>query len=194
MITKLRYGNTHTFFIEGTSGGLLIDTDYAGALPAFFKAAKAAGIDVQRISYLLMTHYHPDHMGIAAELQTLGVQLLVIDVQVGSIHYADGIFTRDKRLYYRPIDESKMKIITCAESRAFLATLGINGEIIHTPSHSEDSITVVLDSGDAFVGDLEPLSYLAAYEENPDLKKDWDQLLSHHPKRIYYGHANEVEF
>ena len=193
MITKLRYGNTNTFFIEGTSGGLLIDTDYAGALPAFFKAAKAAGIDVQRISYLLMTHYHPDHMGIAAELQTLGVQLLVIDVQQSSIHFADGIFKRDKRLQYRSIDEAKMKIITCAESRAFLATLGINGEIIHTPSHSEDSITIVLDSGDAFVGDLEPLSYLAAYEENPELKRDWERVLSHHPRKIYYGHVNEVE-
>ena len=86
MITKLRYGNTNTFFIEGKSGSLLIDTDYAGTLPAFFKAAKAAGIDVRYISYLLMTHYHPDHMGIAAELQALGVQLLVIDVQAGSIH------------------------------------------------------------------------------------------------------------
>ena len=192
MITKLRYGNTNTFFIEGKSGSLLIDTDYAGTLPAFFKAAKAAGIDVRYISYLLMTHYHPDHMGIAAELQALGVQLLVIDVQAGSIHFADDIFARDKRLHYQPIDETRMKVITCAESRAFLETLGIRGEIIHTPSHSEDSISVILDTGDVFVGDLEPLAYLAAYQENPGLKKDWDNVLSYHPKRICYGHANEV--
>ena len=46
------------------------------------------------------------------------------------------------------------------DSRAFLAALGIDGEIVSTPSHSEDSITLVLDSGDCFVGDLEPMEYM----------------------------------
>ena len=27
---KLRYGNTNTFFIPGSEGGLLVDTDWAG--------------------------------------------------------------------------------------------------------------------------------------------------------------------
>jgi len=31
---KLRYGNTNTFFLEGSNGGLLIDTDYAGTQEA----------------------------------------------------------------------------------------------------------------------------------------------------------------
>ncbi len=35
MVSKLKYGNTNTFFIHGISGNLLIDTDYAGTLPAF---------------------------------------------------------------------------------------------------------------------------------------------------------------
>ena len=39
---KLKYGNTNTYFI----GGLLIDTDYAGTLPSFYKALKAAGISI----------------------------------------------------------------------------------------------------------------------------------------------------
>ena len=66
----------------------------------------------------------------------------------------------------------------------------ISGEIVSTPSHSEDSISFILDNGDCFVGDLEPIDYLPAYGDNPALKADWDQVLSRHPKRIFYGHAN----
>lgn len=43
------------------------------------------------------------------------------------------------------------------------------------------------------VGDLEPLEYLEAYEDNAMLKHDWDTLLAAHPRRIFYAHANEKE-
>lgn len=186
---KLRYGNTNTFYIHGAKGGLLIDTDYAGTLPLFFKAIKTGHIGIQDISYVLATHYHPDHIGLVSELQKLGIPLLVIDVQLPYIHFADEIFSRDKQLHYEPINESRVKMITCAESRAFLIDLGIDGEIIHTPSHSEDSISVILDDGDCFVGDLEPYEYLESYEENAALKSDWEKLLSFHPRRVFYAHA-----
>ncbi len=188
---KLRYGNTNTFYIPGTEGGLLLDTDWAGTLPPFFKAIKAAGIERKAITNLLVTHYHPDHMGLAGELQQLGVKLLIADVQLRFVHASDGIFARDKRLSYRAADEKAATVISCAESREALKRLGIDGEILHTPSHSEDSISLLLDDGSCLVGDLEPLAYLAGYEENPALKSDWEQILRRHPKRILYAHANE---
>ena len=188
---KLRYGNTNTFYIPGAAGGLLADTDWAGTLPQFFKAIKAAGIELKAITALLVTHYHPDHMGLAGQLQQLGVKLLIADVQRPFVHASDGIFARDKRLAYRPVDENAARGFSCAESRAVLKALGIGGEILHTPSHSEDSISLLLDDGSCLVGDLEPLAYLEAYDANPGLKSDWKQILSRHPKRILYAHANE---
>ncbi len=188
---KLRYGNTNTFYIPGSDGGLLVDTDWAGTLPLFFKAIKTAGIEMKAITTLLVTHYHPDHMGLAGELQRLGVKLLVVDVQRLFVHASDEIFARDKHLSYRAVDESAATVISCAESRDVLKGLGIDGEILHTPSHSEDSISLVLDDRSCFVGDLEPLAYLAGYDENPALKNDWEQLMRRRPKRILYAHANE---
>ena len=172
---KLRYGNTNTFFIPGADGGLLVDTDWAGTLPQFFKAIKAAGIGMKAITALLVTHYHPDHMGLAGELQRHGVKLLLADVQRPFVHAPDGIFARDGHLSYR----------------ALLKKLGVDGEILHTPSHSEDSVSLLLDDGSCLAGDLEPLAYLAGYGENPALKSDWERILARHPKRILYAHANE---
>ena len=187
---RLKYGNTNTFYIPGSAGGLLIDTDYAGTLQAFYKALKANGLQVKDIAYVLVTHYHPDHMGLIGSLMKQGVRLLLIDVQKTSVHFSDGIFARDG-LPFEPIDEARALVIPCRDSRRALADMGIDGEIIPTPSHSDDSVSVVLDDGDCFVGDLEPIEYLDAYESNGKLKADWDRLMLRHPKRIFYAHANE---
>lgn len=191
MLTKIRYGNTNTFFIKGTGVGLLVDTDFAGTLPAFYKAIKAQGIQVSDITYLLCTHYHPDHCGLAGELMAQGVKLVVMEPQLGSVHYSDPIFARMPDFHYVPIDESKAVVLSSADSRSFLSKMGIDGEIISTPSHSEDSFCVMLDEGICLAGDLEPYEYLAAYSDNAALKADWDKVLSYSPKRICYAHANE---
>ena len=189
---KLKYGNTNTFFIQGERGGLLFDTDYAGTLPFFYKAIKQNGIAVKDIKYVLASHYHPDHMGLISELTKLGVKLLLVDMQKDFVHYSDGIFERGK-IPYSPVDDTLATVISCEESRNFLSFLGIHGEIISTPSHSEDSISLILDDGDSFVGDLEPIEYLEAYMENVKLKRDWEQILSFCPKRVFYAHMPEKE-
>ena len=191
IMTKLQYGNTNTFLLCGNDADLLIDTDYAGTLPAFYKEIKKHGIHIHDITYVMATHYHPDHIGLIGELMEHGVKLLLLDTQTEYVHFSDEIFSREKQINYIPIDESLATVISCAESRSFLLSMGINGEIISTPSHSADSVSVILDAGDCIVGDLEPIDFLGAYENNPGLEKDWSRVISCKPKRIYYAHANE---
>lgn len=187
MVIKLKYGNTNTYFTDG----LLIDTDYAGTLPAFYKEIKRNDISVADIKYVLATHYHPDHMGIIGELTELGVKLLILEHQLEYVHFSDKIFAREPRPNFKPIDESKAVVISCKESRSFLRGMGILGEIISTKSHSEDGVAVALKNGNCFVGDLEPFEYIEAYENNAALKADWERILSFAPAVIHYGHAND---
>lgn len=94
-------------------------------------------------------------------------------------------------MVYEPIHVDNAIIINTEESRAFLRNIGIDGEIVATTSHSADSISMILDSGECFVGDLEPIEYLAAYDQNDRLNYDWELILHYAPKKIYYAHANE---
>ena len=192
MLTPIKYGNTNTYLIHGTTGNLLVDTDMAGTLQGVYRAIKAQGIQVSDITYILATHYHPDHMGLVSELMDLGVELVVMDTQLDYVHYSDEIYARMPQLGVKPIDESSARIVSVADSRAFLKELGIDGEIISTPSHSADSITLILDEGIAITGDLEPQSYIDAYADNEALKADWKKILSFHPHCICHAHANEV--
>lgn len=189
---KLRYGNTDTFYIPGTRGGLLLDTDWAGTMPRFFRALGEAGLTTGDVACLLLTHCHPDHMGLAGELQRRGVTLLAAESQTAFLHFPDGIFRKEGRRAYVPVDDGAVRVIAFSESRAVLRELGIGGEIVPTPSHSPDSVSLFLDGGDCFVGDLEPFSYLEAYGDNPGLRADWDRILEKHPRRIFFAHAGEA--
>lgn len=186
MIITLKYGNTNTYFVNG----LLIDTDMAGTLPALRRALKAQGLLQGDIRYVLATHYHPDHVGLVGELTRQGAQLLLPDHQLPHVHAFDAVCSRGGKAGFMPVDESRAEVISTGESRAFLASIGIAGEIVRTESHSPDGAALVLDDGNAFVGDLEPLAFLDGYADNPALRADWDRLLRLGARLINYGHAN----
>ncbi len=190
MIIKLKYGNTNTFFLNENCG-ILIDTDMYGTLPAFYKEIKKRGVDINSIKYVIATHYHPDHMGLISDLMCMGVKLILADYQKDFVHFSDYIFHRLPQSQYNPINENEAVIISCSESRQFFYELGIKGEFIPTYSHSNDGLALILDSGECFVGDLEPVDYVKAYSNNKLLEEDWKIIMSYNPRIVYYGHANE---
>lgn len=182
----LRCGNTSAYY----SNGLLIDTDMPGTMGGLYRELKRNGLTLGDIRFVLATHYHPDHMGLIGELNSLGVRLLLLDHQTDYVGFSDKIFARDPRLRPVPIDVGKAVVLSCAESRSFLKSIGIDGEIVPTFSHSPDGIALVTDGGECFVGDLEPLSYVEACGQDSPLAKDWETILRLHPKTAYFGHVN----
>ena len=191
MITELKYSNTNTYLIKGNDGYILFDTDWAGTFSLFCKELGEKEIRAQDIKYLFISHFHPDHMGIAQEIADLGITIVVADVQESFIHSSDSVFAKDKRKNFKPIDDSKVQLITIAESRDFLRKIGIEGEILYTPGHSDDSISLWLDEGVLLVGDLNPL-YELEMHKGTQIAKSWELLLERNPKMIYYGHAKKV--
>ena len=192
MVYELHYSKTNTYLIKGKSGVLLFDTGWAGSFPEFCKAMGETGIAVKDITYILISHFHPDHMGIAQEIADEGPIILVADVQKDFIHSCDGVFAKENKYHFIPIDDVKIKTFPVDKCSEVLKEMGITGEIIHTPGHSDDSISLFLDDGSLFVGDLNPL-YELELHKGTRIEKSWNKLLAHKPKRIYYGHAKTAE-
>ena len=189
MITELRYSSTNTYLVSGGRGSLLFDTGWAGTFPLLCKALGEKKLRLQDISVLMISHFHPDHMGIAGQLMDEGITLAAAEVQTEHLHDADRVLLREKDKGFIPIDDGKVRTVPLPESREFLAELGISGEIIHTPGHSDDSISLWLDEEKALlVGDLNPL-YELEIHKGTQIGESWERLLALRPSRVYYGHA-----
>ena len=187
-VTELHYDNTNTYVIATDRGTLMFDTGWAGTFPKLCKELGQKGLRLQDVDYLLISHYHPDHCGIAQNIAEQGVTLIAMESQKGYLHEADKVFAKENRGDFLPIREEAVKWLAFSESADFLKTLGLNGQILATPGHSEDSVSLVLHQEAAFVGDLYPLYELEVQEEI-QVKDSWQQILALNPKNIYYGHA-----
>ncbi len=187
-VHEMKYTNTNTYLIDGDKWKLLFDTGWAGSFRAFCSAMGEIHIPVQDIKYIMISHFHPDHMGIAQEIADLGATIVVMDVQRNFVHSADVVFEKEHNTAFVPILDASVKIVRIEESRQFLQTIGIGGEVIHTPGHSDDSISLYLDTGELFVGDLNPL-YELDLHKGTQIEDSWKRLMKLNPKKVYYGHA-----
>jgi ribonuclease/clavin/mitogillin len=119
-------------------------------------------------------------LGIAQELKNAGVPLLMIDVQVPSVHLMKRHIKDGDRF-----TEISMEgvIISVSESRALLHRVDIAGEILHTPGHSEDSVSLLLDDGCVFTGDL--TDPMMVGPEDPDVvHASWQLLKDRGARRL----------
>jgi glyoxylase-like metal-dependent hydrolase (beta-lactamase superfamily II) len=136
------------------------------------------------VTHLLCTHYHPDHAGLAEELKRLGVRLLVFETQSDAI-VAMCEYLRAKAQSV-PVSGRGMVEVGLDGSRMLLAGLGIRGEIVSTPGHTDDSVSLVLDGGLAFTGDLPPPMI---GEAGSVIRQSWSKLRARGVQRVLPGHG-----
>lgn len=183
-IVNVGYDSTNYYIIEAKSGKFLVDCGWPGTLQKFLGVLKRKGISFKEIKYLLVTHFHPDHAGITQELKNQGIKLILPECQIHSIPPFAGFF-HGKNYPYVPISSNDNLVLKLEESRKFLSSIGLNGEIIHTPGHSDDSVTLILDEGFAFTGDLHP-SFMNI--DDATTRASWQKIYHHKITRIFPGH------
>jgi glyoxylase-like metal-dependent hydrolase (beta-lactamase superfamily II) len=187
-IVNVGYDSTNFYVIETKNGKLLVDNGWPGSLPKLLAELKRKGLSLPEIKHVLVTHFHPDHAGLTQELKERGCWFVLLEAQVDFIAPLTAFF-KTKTFPYHEIDQKDNILIKFEESRSFLAGLGVAGEIISTPGHSPDSITLILDEGFAFTGDLHPPDRVP--EDQLELvKKSWDKIHQHKIIRIFPGHGS----
>ena len=183
-IVNVGYRSTNYWVVSAGASRLLVDLGWPGTMGEMLANLRRTGVPLTEIRYALATHYHLDHAGLAQEFKLAGVPLLVLETQVEAIPNlkaqtkpGDGFID---------ISMNDNIVIPFVQSRELLADVGIAGEILPTPGHSSDSVSLLLDDGCAFTGDLGPV--LDWHEEN-DVRASWRLLAAKGMSRIYPGHG-----
>ena len=185
-ILNVGYDSTNYYLLEINNGMLLVDNGWPGTLPKFLAVLKRKDVSPDRVKYLLVTHFHPDHSGLTQELKNMGASLILPESQVSFTGSMDELY-RSKGLPYHPLTPENNILLNFTESRAYLGALGLEGEIIPTPGHSADSVTLILDVGYAFTGDL-PHRFLLP-DDDLTSRQSWDRIHQHKVKSIFPGHG-----
>ena len=192
-IVNVGYRSTNYWVISAGFSRLLVDIGWPGSLGMMRANLARMDIPLQELRYALATHYHIDHAGLGQELKLEGVPLLVIDLQVSAIPLMKTwIKPQDN---YVEITTHDNITISIPESRPFLEKIGIFGEIVHTPGHSDDSVSLLLDDGSVFTGDLTRPEFISM-EDAAIVTESWRVLREKGATRVYPGHGpiRQIDF
>jgi len=185
-IVNVGYRSTHYWIVSAGTSRLLVDIGWPGTMGEMRASLDRKDVPIEEIHYTLATHYHIDHAGLAQEFKQAGVPLLVLDAQVNAIPLM--------KRWVKPADnyvEITMDgnvTISFSESRSVLKQIGIPGEIAYTPGHSDDSVSLLLDDGSAFTGDLAP-PQLVGVEDPAIVSASWRLLRESGATIVYPGHG-----
>jgi ribonuclease/clavin/mitogillin len=185
-VVNVGYRSTNFYVVSAGQSRLLVDLGWPGTFDTLRSNLRRMGVPLTGIRYGLATHYHMDHAGLAQELKLAGVPLLVVAGQEPAIP----LMKRHMKPADRFVDITLHDNVTVTPeaSRALLASLGIGGQIVPTPGHSDDSVTLLLDNGMAFTGDL-TYPGMATEETAAEVTRSWKTLRDLGAQTIYPGHG-----
>ncbi|MEM7621840.1 MAG: MBL fold metallo-hydrolase [Planctomycetota bacterium] len=158
---------TNVYAIEASSPDqsitsvVLVDAGKPGNGEAILERFESLGVRRADVTALIITHAHRDHAGSAAELQALlDIPVLVHELDAeearegsgsavrpnGPMAFAGWAFVGGSFPAFEPD-----RLVT---TEMLLTEYGIPGSLVPTPGHTDGSQSVLLETGDAIVGDL----------------------------------------
>lgn len=191
-------------------GTIMVDSGVPRSARAFAKALEKLSIEPVDIKLIIITHGHFDHLGSANTIrEQTGAKV--------ALHQADKEQLEKDKMTWPPGTTPWGKIsrglfkpmmsflrfelpqvdILLGDEGFSLEAYGISGRIIHTPGHTPGSVTVLLDTGDAFVGCMAQNSLpfclrprLPIYAQDIEkVKESWRVLIAEGARTIYPGHG-----
>lgn len=201
----------NTCYILKDKGAVLIDGGYPGEKRAFSRLLADSGMKPEEIRLIILTHGDFDHVGGTKELQELtGAKIAIHEkdrenLEKGIFHWPGGVTPWGKfsRTMFKPLMK-RMAAFPAAKADIMLddqglslQEYGIPGKVVYTPGHTYGSVSVLLETGDAFVGCLAHNKVpfvlkprLPIYAKDIEmLKQSWKIVIDEGARIIYPGHG-----
>lgn len=216
-IPILPFGLVNAHLVRGNEGCILVDTGLPGSEHKIGRALKSIGMDFGDIGLIVVTHAHVDHAGSAARIRSLsGAPILAHGNDAA--YYArtaamsfcpTGWFGRlfiKTNLMLEPYEAFTPDLLLSNDEPINLAPYGLDGEIRHTPGHTAGSLSVLLASGEALVGDLISSGVLLGglvrthvakrppFEDDPQAVSDaLNKMVTQGMEAFYMGHGGPLQ-
>jgi hydroxyacylglutathione hydrolase len=142
-VIPVSLGMVKAFTLQGNRS-VLVDTGTPGNSGRVLAGLDRHGVKPEDISLIIITHSHADHYGSLVELkQTIKASVAVHRLDAEPLREGPG------RKSSAGVDPDVL-----IDDELDLRQYGVAGRVIWTPGHSRGSLSVIMDSGEAVVGDL----------------------------------------
>jgi glyoxylase-like metal-dependent hydrolase (beta-lactamase superfamily II) len=208
-VQPIQHGGANIYLIETESGYLLVDVGMPGQGEKLDGAFAELGVDPKSIQLIVVTHGHLDHIGsIAHAQQVTGGRVLCHRSFAESLAKGEmeRAVPRTKNLGVRVMNYLSTWMSYTGtqpdiemDDEFDLNDFGIAGKIIHTPGHSASSISIILDNGEALVGDMirpeesGEIGLGAFYEDKAVLLDSLQRVAAYEPRIIYMSHGTTTD-
>ena len=189
-------------YIVKDQGTIMIDSGEPKKSKAFIKGLEAVSIKPEEIKLVVLTHGHWDHIGSAAEIKEItGAKIVMhqnekhwleesLKPMPPSVTAWGSVISKLVTwgiIPFKHIRATKVDIVL-KDKEFSLNDYGIEGKVIHTPGHSSGSVSILLDTGQAFVGDLAVNKFpLRLTPGLPIFAEDWNKLIESWQKLLDLG-------
>jgi glyoxylase-like metal-dependent hydrolase (beta-lactamase superfamily II) len=208
-VTPFNVGHVNVYLIETESGRILVDTGMPNAGQRLDQVFEDAGVGPRSVQLIVLTHGHMDHVGSIAHAQQItGAKVLCHrsfsdDLAKGEIEAAipqnlvGRLLNLLTGLAGSRFEGTKPDVLV--DDEFDLREYGLAGKIIHTPGHSPSSVSIMLENGEALVGDLvRPqrdggLGLGMFYRDKETLLESLERVADSEPKRIYMSHGTYTD-
>jgi hydroxyacylglutathione hydrolase len=190
---------------------VLVDAGALGGFPSFIKEMKRLEVDPKEIGLILLTHGHWDHITCLKDVQEASGAKIAIHqhdqymVEEGKPPFPAGVNAYGRFMSWSakkllPLKLPGIKVDRVIDDNGIsLSEYGIPGKVVYTPGHSPGHVSILLDSGDAIVGDMAMNDwYLRLTPGLPILADDinmvvesWRKILPMGIKRVYPAHGRD---
>ena len=183
---------TNCYLVPIKDGWLLIDTGFPDTFSHLLQLLNQKSISAHEIDYILITHFHPDHAGLTQNFKDLGTKLIIHEDQFPYIQKLNTFYKKNSKANFRDIISNNTIVLSETDNSSFLKSIGIDGNLITTPGHSDDSVSLIIDDCCAFTGDLPALPLMQAYNDQV-IEDSWKKIQKYHVKTIYPAHGETYQ-
>jgi hydroxyacylglutathione hydrolase len=198
-------------YIVRDKGTIMIDAGPPKKIKKIINFLKQHSIDPREIKLIIATHGDFDHIGSAKELKELTDAKIAIHkndkshLEESTYNFPPGVsgWGRFNHFLFNAPLKKIMKMqavkadLVLSDEDFNLESYGIDGKILYTPGHTSGSVSVLLKTGDAFVGCLAHNNFpfrfspgLPIFAEDIKLvKKSWQLLFDQGVTMVYPGHG-----
>jgi len=210
-IIQKNLGKSNSYLIKSDTGYILLDAGVKNNSNKIQAVMSENNANIGDINLIIITHVHTDHVGSLAELSSAtGAEILVHANGAEALQKGKTSFPKGTSWFFKFISALANSFVgpsgkfdpvhpdILIEEDYKLNEFGVEGKVIPTPGHTQDSSSVIIGDKHCLCGDtmfnLFPNSVYPVFANNKEmLLQSWQKLKRLDCDYFYPGHGDTFE-